>query len=159
MEPQESPSTNPRPTCQCYVCGAGTNSRCSKCMIVLYCTRQCQLNDWPRHKIECALTVRQRKFIECAHQRVAGNILIMIAHRLGTCKITARIDETIEEFIKDSSLHFAHLSAAPHTDYVVTYSLQNFTYSIRIDPGTIDLEALKKRYPDPGADWTVYFEM
>lgn len=41
----------------CVGCGrareAGRLSRCSRCQSVLYCSRQCQLSDWPNHRYVC----------------------------------------------------------------------------------------------------------
>jgi hypothetical protein len=37
-----------------YCCDApGKLSRCSRCRIVQYCSRDCQDADWPRHKLFC----------------------------------------------------------------------------------------------------------
>ena len=38
---------------QCSVCGKESTSRCSKCKTVYYCSRECQLRDWPNHKQSC----------------------------------------------------------------------------------------------------------
>jgi len=42
------------PTSPCYVCyEPDQRQRCSRCKSVRYCSAQCQLNDWPRHKKDC----------------------------------------------------------------------------------------------------------
>jgi hypothetical protein len=41
----------------CKVCGVGFNNeklfRCAGCKAVYYCSRECQLDDWQRHKTDC----------------------------------------------------------------------------------------------------------
>lgn len=40
---------------QCHFCENATKvtKRCSKCHTSLYCSRKCQVNDWPNHKLIC----------------------------------------------------------------------------------------------------------
>ena len=38
----------------CFVCCKSATSNCSKCSQVYYCSRGCQLLNWPQHKKECA---------------------------------------------------------------------------------------------------------
>lgn len=48
------------------VCGycrtQGSKSRCSKCHIARYCGAECQLKDWPEHKMECAVLSKTSLF-------------------------------------------------------------------------------------------------
>lgn len=37
----------------CKICSTPTRFRCQQCEITYYCTRQCQIEDWPKHKSEC----------------------------------------------------------------------------------------------------------
>ena len=37
----------------CKVCGKPNGRRCSKCMWVAYCSRECQGKDWNDHKDKC----------------------------------------------------------------------------------------------------------
>jgi zinc finger MYND domain-containing protein 10 len=39
----------------CAICGAAATQRCSKCKQKWYCSRDCQLRDWKKHKPICAL--------------------------------------------------------------------------------------------------------
>ena len=39
----------------CQVCGKKTDKCCSRCKKALYCSRECQLKDWPGHKKVCKL--------------------------------------------------------------------------------------------------------
>jgi hypothetical protein len=38
---------------QCGLCGNTASDRCAKCSSVVYCSRQCQVDDWPKHKQVC----------------------------------------------------------------------------------------------------------
>jgi hypothetical protein len=37
----------------CAVCGREAMKRCSKCRVEWYCSRDCQVKDWKRHKPIC----------------------------------------------------------------------------------------------------------
>jgi hypothetical protein len=39
----------------CWVCGEPGGTKCGKCRITTYCSRKCQLADWPEHKKICNL--------------------------------------------------------------------------------------------------------
>ena len=46
----------------CARCGAGdAKARCSRCKIVVYCSRKCQAADWKRHKKMCGTKQQQWK--------------------------------------------------------------------------------------------------
>ena len=38
---------------QCKVCNKTSTNNCAKCHSVQYCSKQCQLADWPNHKRLC----------------------------------------------------------------------------------------------------------
>ena len=37
----------------CKVCGVKGTKKCGKCMAAIYCSRDCQIKDWKKHKNEC----------------------------------------------------------------------------------------------------------
>ena len=37
----------------CATCGSTTTKKCGKCCKVRYCCRDCQVNDWKNHKLNC----------------------------------------------------------------------------------------------------------
>ncbi|XP_059608288.1 zinc finger MYND domain-containing protein 10 homolog [Phlebotomus argentipes] len=47
--PPESPSFTP----SCHHCGLPAPKKCSKCLRVHYCSRDCQVKDWQTHKSHC----------------------------------------------------------------------------------------------------------
>ena len=38
---------------RCQYCGELASKKCAKCKSVVYCTRDCQMNDWASHKTKC----------------------------------------------------------------------------------------------------------
>jgi len=38
----------------CNVCGSKSKTKCSACLQVFYCSKECQKKDWPNHKSRCA---------------------------------------------------------------------------------------------------------
>ena len=47
-----APLAFPRSTC--CVCDAVTTKKCARCKSVFYCSRECQLEQWQRHRLLCA---------------------------------------------------------------------------------------------------------
>ena len=60
----------------CAKCGKSTGSLhgCSQCHLVLYCGRECQRSDWPKHKLSCKLHAAEVVFKSVAdHQKSPKN--------------------------------------------------------------------------------------
>jgi len=45
----------------CVVCHAEAEQRCSRCHSEWYCSRQCQVKDWKRHKSMCTVIAENGK--------------------------------------------------------------------------------------------------
>lgn len=52
------------PKCNKHKCGEAATFRCSRCKSVWYCRRQCQVEDWKKHKKMCNMVVEATKGIE-----------------------------------------------------------------------------------------------
>eukprot|EP00658_Telonema_sp_P-2_P027503 TRINITY_DN2121_c0_g1_i5.p1 TRINITY_DN2121_c0_g1~~TRINITY_DN2121_c0_g1_i5.p1 ORF type:complete len:226 (+),score=24.75 TRINITY_DN2121_c0_g1_i5:150-827(+) len=39
----------------CTVCGQASAARCSRCRQAWYCSRECQVQDWPSHRSQCTM--------------------------------------------------------------------------------------------------------
>lgn len=176
---------------KCAECGNPAGQKCGRCQQVVYCNRECQVKHWPSHKGVCNDPRAEEKkyavwmLMACA--RISGNVRIMASHRyanVGLGVVFAEIDETIEEFMKGGSMHFAHLSFASadeyreysrtkynleltspvpelvFTDIVVVFVLKNY-HVVMVHPTSdaAEFAALKKNYPDPDNDWSVLFTM
>ena len=70
---------SPGVVAMCFCCGAerrleGTMlSKCGKCKTAFYCSKQCQLADWPQHKMLCKSL---KKVVESDHPltQAAGHL-------------------------------------------------------------------------------------
>lgn len=58
---REAASSETGPTC--YSCGRRleASKRCGRCRVAEYCGAECQVKDWPTHKITCKLKVTGKK--------------------------------------------------------------------------------------------------
>jgi len=54
--PPPDPDTAP-----CDVCGKRTETTCRKCWVAWYCSRECQVEAWKKHKKECKRIRKGRK--------------------------------------------------------------------------------------------------
>lgn len=51
---------------KCYYCGnsGGKLSYCSRCRMIKYCNKECQIKDWTNHKKTCKLNERIGMYIK-----------------------------------------------------------------------------------------------
>jgi hypothetical protein len=55
----------PMLTSQCNICGVkGKLLSCSKCRLARYCSKECQMKGWPKHKAVCKSIIRRKNEIE-----------------------------------------------------------------------------------------------
>ena len=177
----------------CAECKSQARLQCARCKNISYCSKDCQILHWQTHKKTCAASVKspediKSNYVKYANNRIVGNILIMAAHRYkthGRGVIFAEITETIEEFMKGGSLHFAHLQFVPrcnvnevattkfgfnpiNVDEFVTneesvnvvYCFNNYHFNLNIKPETLTkFESLVSEHPNPDDVWSVIFEL
>lgn len=95
---------------KCKKCKIPAEMACARCGMVHYCSRNCQVQDWPTHKQVCVSpAVRRESWVLTLVGRIRGNISAMAVHYPGEC-IHADLTETIDEFMNVGSLHMVHLS-------------------------------------------------
>ncbi|KAM3878015.1 zinc finger MYND domain-containing protein 10 [Diretmus argenteus] len=46
---------------KCGICGKESKKRCSRCQGEWYCSRECQVKHWPKHKTACQLVAEAKK--------------------------------------------------------------------------------------------------
>jgi hypothetical protein len=144
----------------CPVCHLTATNTCARCP-TKYCSRDCQLAHWPIHKSECnGVTQRYAKFLEYATLKILGNIKIIAAwNGPGTIEIT--ISETILEFIKPGSFHFACLNWIQDGETTqIRYVLNDYTHTQPFDQLSAEINnIIKKKHPKPDSDWSVMFNL
>ena len=59
---------------KCEECGKPALQRCSKCKHSWYCSRDCQLRQWKKHKKLCAIMGEQRKVHDEEKQKRKENM-------------------------------------------------------------------------------------
>lgn len=182
----------------CERCGKPAPQKCGRCKEATYCSKECQVAAWPEHKKVCVDKVAAEKkrqeiyanFIIHANARITGNIFIMASHRYktdGPGIILIEITETMQEFIKGGSIHFAHMNFVPsdkiqsaaeehgldllekHSIEMLTqdvscvhvvYKLIDYYTVVKVTPNAkIDLKTLRYKEEDPGSIWTVNFNL
>jgi len=79
----------------CYVCGAQTKSKCKRCGVLHYCSKECQKSDWPRHKLNCVslfysssanTTMEQLHASICAQLKALDSTLLLASRVVGGCE-------------------------------------------------------------------------
>ncbi len=88
------------------VCGMTSAMYCGKCGTG-YCSRECQVVDWPIHKQPCLRYTHEMNFLSQAILRFAGSVYAMSPDDNNT--IIAEFPQTIHEFIAGDSFHMVYL--------------------------------------------------
>ncbi|KAI0665606.1 hypothetical protein C8Q78DRAFT_552267 [Trametes maxima] len=82
---------------RCYQCGkAGAEDRklrrCAKCNVALYCSRECQKNAWPKHKILCAAPTTRNGPFSCIGVQSAPSGVSVQPSGIGVVHATSRVE-------------------------------------------------------------------
>lgn len=128
---------------------------CGSCNIATYCSKECQVKDWPEHKKEC------KSFKISSEPRVKIREEVKIG-------ISKEVSDLVSNLFKQTSdidkIRFIRLCAEKKENVVLFYSILHsklFTEPIYISPGSKDyenlrvlikldslIEGVKKRFPD-----------
>ncbi|GBE83314.1 hypothetical protein SCP_0503620 [Sparassis crispa] len=130
----------------CVVCGDKTTSRCTQCLSVAYCGRECQLAHWPEHKQTCRSlkggTWRTIRFANCVpgcegmYAYTFNRFNFRDDGKLGNVR---KIDaETPPPNIHDTKTFLVKLQVGPQGHYMIYDRQRSFeVYFINSsDPGT-----------------------
>lgn len=141
-------------------CKNEAKKSCVNCGIG-YCSRECQVKDWPEHKLKCKQS-KEQEYLKYATMKIAGNIQIMAAHRFakhGPGAILVEMNESITSFMKGDSLHIAYLSflprGVPDDKISVVYKFDDYTTTQIINRLNINLS----KAPEPEDNWSIIFMM
>ena len=93
----------------CANCNADAKSSCSKCARTAYCSRECQVKHWPKHRTWCSETSAQAIFIKFAYQKIRTSVVRFAALHPGP--VTIEVNETIADFC-NKGFHFIHVCCA-----------------------------------------------
>ena len=144
------------PTCD--NCNKSAAAKCSRCGLARYCSKECQVSHWPKHRLECTDVQHMRAFLRL-RDLIKGNLLLMAAYHLPTGgEVVIRIDERVIDFFSNSSIHMAHLSIGEELPgqykAVFRFSDMKITLPLEDPPAKI-----KEKYPAPDKNWSILFEL
>jgi len=74
----------------CLACSGGPQ-RCSRCSLVTYCSRACQQNDWPIHKLFCPLASTHLSFPTKRAFRYLFYLRTARTHLLFVCRMAGAL--------------------------------------------------------------------
>ena len=61
----------------CLRCSKPAETKCSRCKITYYCSRECQKGNWKQHKSYCKAQICDKKRDEVSNEKVEGESLII----------------------------------------------------------------------------------
>lgn len=150
------------------ICGHPSVSRCAKCTVG-YCSRDCQVKDWPVHKTKCQGTYI-KLFLHQAYEFMAGNVHSMLKGKLDSHVVCIEIPESLEKFMRGGNFHMAHLHLVKKSDWDrfmmdsfgkksdcdgALFVFNNFTSPAPVDP----LRVAKAKVREGESLQTVTFQM
>jgi hypothetical protein len=168
----------------CIECGrTDSKSQCSRCDAP-YCSRECQVKNWPEHKKTCLpTTAYKNRTVNPAAQRerliaqlfdtvckiIAGNVMILNAwYRLLCGRVEIEITETLNDFSQPGThfLHMKYVDLPESTDCkysdpsrcFIKFVLTDYEYEsvvgIKIPASTV-----KAKQNQPSREWTLMYDL
>jgi len=151
----------------CPVCSENASNNCARCGEVSYCGRECQVKHWNVHRQTCGDktigTITQHRRVKRIQEKIIGNIFIAASHwfESGAGDVVVEINESIDDFMKGGTMHFAYISASGTVcdpDIInVIYKFDDYVHKAVVDLKSVDCAALRVKYPHPEDTWSVVF--
>lgn len=83
---------------KCFLCDKKQKDikKCSRCHNALYCSKECQVSDWDRHKEECVeIDENNKKYLQC--NEIDGKFVLLIRNKKS--KKSKNMDLKIERIL------------------------------------------------------------
>ncbi len=142
---------------KCGKCKIPAELACARCNTVNYCSRDCQVRDWPTHRFMCiSPALRRESWVLTLIERIRGNILSMAAHYPGDA-VFVELTETIDEFMNVGSLHIAHIRTEPVPNQPAIDNEFNLFVSFKDYQHTIQMKTTGPVVgPKPDQPWSIF---
>lgn len=150
--------------CQNPKCDRAAVAKCSRCATAGYCSRECIVADWPRHKRNCFDPAHATKMVVAAIekravaivQQYAGNIMISHAWTDGKV-IEVSFTETAQEFVSmpmGTMFYISQGECVEDNERIhVRVRLRDYTYATTI-PRKGTPAKIRAKFPEPpSTDW------
>ncbi|CAK9795242.1 Protein vreteno [Anthophora plagiata] len=100
----------------CKICSKKTKFTCERCYNMFYCSRDCQVKDWPRHKVECeavpslvtaiqSVSVSQSNTREKTPSRNISNVQIPLRRPKKCTNRMATSNEAVDAVSEDQTVN------------------------------------------------------
>lgn len=166
----------------------GAQSICSRCTFVYYCSKECQISDWPQHKRNCYTLEQQRQQRDIARdnlftlltKKIAGNVIILNAwYREARGYVEVEIGESLDELMglyysqtqysRVPNSHFLHMKYVvedsstydAHSELdkcFVVYKLKDVTHE-QIVEIRLSAQQVKEKQKQPSQEWSIMIDM
>jgi len=166
-------NTNTTMNIHCAYCDKLAISKCGKCQLVVYCTRECQVMHWNAHKTICRTPQDQKllrdimysNYVGKIHELIAGSLIISAVY-YPDHDIIVQIHEDIAGFIDNKFIHFAYLIVIErdnqcNTDTLslgVKYIFNDHSANMNLNIGKYNPSVIKNKYPRPDKETIITFE-
>jgi len=135
----------------CVKCGNNTTSKCKRCLAP-YCSRECQLLDWPNHKIYCTpINVA----VDGMLNKILGNITIFQTY-YNAANVYVDIDDNIYSlniYPKPCKITISRDDElALDAEFMIFLRYNDYNTQIK---HPINDRKFKKKYIPAGDKWTI----